>query len=94
MVFSLRRRICFPAGVTRTGGVFAALFDRPTVLEGGERGFAAWIRMFGSFALSAVRPAQRAEASRRWQDLARMKLFRNGAWTLDYRRLRMLAVKV
>ncbi len=73
---------------------FAALFDRPTVLEGGERGFAAWIQMFGSFALSAVRPVQRAEASRRWQDLARVKLFRNGAWTLDYRRLRMLAVKV
>jgi trans-aconitate methyltransferase len=73
---------------------FAALFDRPTVLEGGEQGFAAWIQMFGGFALSAVRPKQQVELSLRWQDSARPVLFRKGVWTLDYRRLRMLAVKV
>jgi len=73
---------------------FATLFDRPTELKDGERGFAAWIEMFGAFALSAVSPEQQPELIRRWEDIARPKLFRNGLWVLDYRRLRMLAMKV
>jgi trans-aconitate 2-methyltransferase len=73
---------------------FSALFDRPTELKDGERGFAAWIKMFGAFALSAVSEEQKPELIRRWEDLARPKLFRDGRWILDYRRLRMVAVKL
>jgi len=70
---------------------FAVLFDRPTPLEG-EQGFAKWIDMFGGFATSAVSADQRPELVRRWEDVARPMLFRDGVWTLDHVRLRMLAV--
>lgn len=72
---------------------FAAHIDRPTKLNNREEGFRAWIDMFGGYALSAVAPVQRAELMRRWEELARPVLFRDGAWVLDHKRLRMLAVK-
>lgn len=72
---------------------FAVLFDRPTPLEGGAQGLAKWMEMFGAFALGALTPEQRTQAVSRIEDLARPKLFRDGHWILDYRRLRMLSVK-
>ena len=71
----------------------ALLFDRPTVLEKNELGLASWIEMFCSFAFSAVLAEQHAELIRRVEELARPALFRDGVWTIDYVRLRMLAVK-
>jgi trans-aconitate 2-methyltransferase len=71
----------------------ASHFNRPTALEDGEQGFAHWIEMFGGFALSSVRPDQRQELIQRWNDLARPKLFRQDIWTIDYKRLRMVAIK-
>ena len=68
-------------------------FARPTRLDDGEQGFARWIEMFGGFALSAVPQEQRSELIRRWEDLARPALFHDGVWTVDYQRLRMVAVK-
>ena len=72
---------------------FATLFDRPTVLDDGERGLANWLAMFGGpcFALlpEALRPLAVADATER----ARPRLFRDGQWTADYRRLRVVAVK-
>jgi len=72
----------------------ATTFDRPTVLEGGDGGFATWIRMFGGFALGALPSEHQAGLITRWDALARPKLFRDGTWIIDHRRLRMLAVKV
>lgn len=73
---------------------FAALFDRPTPLDGGEQGVAKWIEMFGSFATGALAPGQREEFVHRVEDIARPALFRDGVWTADYRRLRMIAAKL
>ncbi len=72
---------------------FAVLFDRPTPLEGGERGLRTWLEMFGMFASNVLRPEQREELMRRIEDLARPALFHDGVWTVDYKRLRMIAVK-
>jgi len=72
---------------------FAVLFERPTILEGEDQGFARWIEMFGKFALSAVAAGEQTELVRRWENAARPALFRDGIWTVDYRRLRMLAIK-
>ncbi len=71
---------------------FAALFDRPTVLEDAERGLEAWIRMFGrqSF-LTRVPEEQRELWIREVERQCRDELFRNGSWELDYRRLRIRA---
>ena len=72
---------------------FAVLFDRPTPLEGGEQGLRTWLEMFGTFASNVLRPEQREELMRRIEDLARPSLFCDGVWTVDYKRLRMIAVK-
>jgi trans-aconitate 2-methyltransferase len=72
---------------------FAVLFDRPTPLEGGENGLRDWLEMFGTFANDILRPGQRNELMSRIETLARPALYRDGVWTVDYRRLRMIAVK-
>jgi trans-aconitate methyltransferase len=66
---------------------FATLFDRPTQVEG-EDGLEDWLAMFGGSMLgqdSGVH-LRRAIANR-----LRPKMFRDGCWTLDYRRLRVIA---
>jgi SAM-dependent methyltransferase len=73
---------------------FAVLFDRPTALEGGDRGLNVWLEMFGHFALDAIAPAQREELFRLTDQLARPALFHNGVWTIDHKRLRLVAVKL
>jgi trans-aconitate 2-methyltransferase len=72
---------------------FAVLFDRPTPLEGGERGLREWLEMFGMFASDVLMPSQRDELMQRIETLVRPSLFRDGVWTVDYKRLRMIAVK-
>ena len=63
---------------------FATLFDRPTQVEG-EDGLEDWLKMFaGSMAGS---DEVRREVARR----LRPKMFGDGVWTLDYRRLRAIA---
>jgi trans-aconitate methyltransferase len=66
---------------------FATLFDRPTRVEG-EDGMEDWLTMFGGplvgeHGASAIR---REVANR-----LRPKMFQDGAWTLDYRRLQVIA---
>ena len=72
---------------------FAVLFDRPTPLEGGEQGLRAWLEMFGMFASNVLRPQQREELMQRIEAITRPTLFHDGQWTVDYKRLRMIAVK-
>lgn len=72
---------------------FAVLFDRPTPLEGGERGLRNWLDMFGMFASHVLGPEQREELMERVEALAKPALFHGGEWTVDYKRLRMIAVK-
>jgi trans-aconitate methyltransferase len=70
----------------------ASLFDRPTVLEEGERGLENWIRVFRRTFIEkmgvAAQPWMR-EVERQ----CRADLFRDGSWVLDYRRLRVAAWK-
>jgi trans-aconitate 2-methyltransferase len=66
---------------------YATLFDRPIALEGGEQGLEKWLDMFG-------KPFQAGpDFVRLVEDHARAKLYRDGGWTMDYRRLRAMAVK-
>jgi hypothetical protein len=50
--------------------------------------------MFGRFALDAIAPAQRKEFYRLVEQSAGPALFHNGVWTIDYKRLRLVAVKL
>jgi trans-aconitate 2-methyltransferase len=72
----------------------AMLFDRPTPLEDQERGLLTWLEMFGGAVLSKVRQEMRGELLGRVEQEARAELFRDGRWVLDYRRLRVVAVKI
>jgi len=64
---------------------YAALFDRPTFVEG-EDGLDDWLKMFAGSML----PSHEARA--RVVETLRPKLYRDEGWMLDYRRLRVIAV--
>jgi len=70
----------------------AALFDRPTELEG-EDAMENWVRMFGQSFLQSLPEGEWPGIFRRVEELARPALYRDGRWWADYRRLRVLAVR-
>jgi trans-aconitate 2-methyltransferase len=72
----------------------AMLFDRPVALEGGEQGMANWLEMFGKPFFAALAEGAKPDFIRLVEEHARQKLYRDGGWTMDYRRLRVMAVKV
>jgi SAM-dependent methyltransferase len=70
----------------------AELFDRPTPLEG-ENGMEDWLRMFcGSF----FKGMSTEDATAKIREVVRVlrpERYRDGVWTVDYRRLRVVALK-
>ncbi|MEZ5352317.1 MAG: class I SAM-dependent methyltransferase [Bryobacteraceae bacterium] len=66
----------------------AFLFDRLTRTEQGPSGLRDWIRMFGR-----EWPREEAFLSAMEEKL-RPRLYRDGAWHIDYRRIRVVAVKL
>ncbi|MBV8550634.1 MAG: methyltransferase domain-containing protein [Acidobacteriaceae bacterium] len=95
------RRTFYPsvghyASVLESAGLevrFATLFDRPTPLEG-DQGMEIWLRQFKPYALELLPPAERRTALTEMVEQLRPVLYREGAWVADYRRLRIVAVKV
>jgi trans-aconitate methyltransferase len=71
----------------------ASLFDRPTKLEGGERGLENWIRMFRQTFLEKMGEPNAQQWIKEVERQCRSNLFKNGNWELDYRRLRIAAWK-
>ena len=71
----------------------ALLFDRPTLLDGGEGGLALWLEMFGDSFFAGIPAADRQRIVAGIEDRLRPVLFRDGAWHADYRRLRVVALK-
>jgi trans-aconitate methyltransferase len=70
----------------------ASLFDRPTPLEG-ENGMDQWLRMFLPSYLREL-PSERAdEVVSQLVEHLRPQLYRGGTWTVDYRRIRIVAVQ-
>jgi trans-aconitate methyltransferase len=70
---------------------FASTFDRWNRLEHPERGLREWLEMFAGPWFEGVPPDVSAEAYRRIEERVRGKLWRDGAWWADYKRLRVLA---
>jgi trans-aconitate methyltransferase len=70
----------------------ASLFDRPTPVEG-EHGIEDWLRMFCASYFQGLIAEQVREALAHLTARLRPALYRDGVWTLDYRRLRIVAVK-
>ena len=70
------------------------LFDRLTKLEDGENGLRNWLTMFGEKTLGAMPEDVRLRWIERTEETARTALFRDGSWYADYRRLRVIAVRI
>jgi len=71
----------------------ASLFDRPTMLEDGERGLENWIRLFRQTFLEKMGEPNAQQWIQEVERQCRVALFKNGNWELDYRRLRIAAWK-
>jgi trans-aconitate methyltransferase len=72
----------------------ASLFERPTVLEDGTRGLENWIRVFRRTFVEKMGEETTAKWIKEVERICRPKLFHDGDWVLDYRRLRLVALKV
>ncbi len=69
-------------------------FARPTQLDGGDAGMANWLSVFGVRLLEHLSVSQYAEAVRMIEDILRPELYKDGVWSVDYVRLRFVAVKL
>jgi trans-aconitate methyltransferase len=70
----------------------ASLVDRPTKLENGENGLRRWMEMFGRPLLAPVPEPQRDEFLSELEQRLRTECYRDGVWTMLYRRLRIRCV--
>ncbi|NJN20529.1 MAG: methyltransferase domain-containing protein [Leptolyngbya sp. RL_3_1] len=71
---------------------FATLFDRPTPLTG-ETGLVDWLQMFAGRFLADIPAEAHPDLRQKIQAKLRSRLYQNGQWFADYRRIRVLAVK-
>jgi trans-aconitate methyltransferase len=71
----------------------AAMIDRPTALDGDD-GLKNWVRMFGQHWLTQIPLDQHELFLEQVEEIARPQLYRDSVWYADYRRIRVLSVKV
>jgi trans-aconitate methyltransferase len=72
---------------------YMILFDRPTAQEGSEAGLRNWITAFYPDLISKLPPGMAEPFVQRLEEILRPELFREGRWTLDYKRLRFAVWK-
>ncbi len=69
----------------------ARLYERLTLLQGGEDGLTGWLEMFGDPFFSGVDAATRQTVIAAMSDRLRPTMYRDGSWYADYRRLQVVA---
>ncbi len=74
--------------------IHAILFARPTPLAEGEAGMANWIQMFASPFLAGLSNEQQIQIIRVVEKYLQPTLYQQGTWTADYRRIRIVAIKL
>lgn len=72
---------------------FALLFDRPTVLKGGEAGLNNFIEMFLYWLFVNVSTHDKMRIIKIANDKLKSDLFNGSTWIADYRRIRIVAKK-
>jgi trans-aconitate 2-methyltransferase len=70
----------------------AMLFDRPTPLEG-QDGMDDWMQMFCGAVFDGVPERESQELRRKVSDRLKPRLYRDGKWSADYKRLRVVAYR-
>jgi hypothetical protein len=72
---------------------YAAHFDRPTRLMDGERGIYDWLEGFASGFFAAFDEGTKRSAYSKIAAKVKPPLFKEGSWFIDYKRIRVLAVR-
>jgi ubiquinone/menaquinone biosynthesis C-methylase UbiE len=72
--------------------VYAQHFDRPTVLNG-DHGVNNWIEMFGSDMFEGIPNEKRADIIAKAEKAIKNKLYKDGNWIADYKRIRVIGIK-
>lgn len=73
--------------------IYAVHFDRPTSLEDGENGLKHWLDMFANDFFFELSPHLRSVIYKELMEQVKPALFKNGTWTMDYKRIQIMAVK-
>ncbi|MDO1446323.1 methyltransferase domain-containing protein [Rhodocytophaga aerolata] len=68
-------------------------YDRPTELADCESGIKDWLEMFGNAFFNDVPPAAKEAIKSEVQQSIKGKLYSNGKWYADYKRIRVVAIK-
>lgn len=71
---------------------FAHHFDRPTPLEGAN-GLSNWIVMFGSSMFEGIPDNIKTQIITNAENNLKDRLFENGTWVADYKRIRVVGIK-
>ncbi|UNO50902.1 MULTISPECIES: class I SAM-dependent methyltransferase [Alicyclobacillus] len=72
---------------------YAEHFDRPTAMVDGELGIEHWLNGFAEDFLVGFAEADRQNIIHRVMELTKPHLFMDGQWVIDYKRIRVAAVK-
>lgn len=72
--------------------IFAQHFDRPTPLEG-DNGLRNWIEMFFSNIFKGINENQKKDIITKTEDNLKKKLYHEGNWIADYKRIRLIGIK-
>ncbi|TVP59725.1 MAG: methyltransferase domain-containing protein [Nodularia sp. (in: Bacteria)] len=73
---------------------YAILFTRPTPLTDKQAGMANWIQMFASTFLKGLSSDQQKQVIRQVEQSLPEKMYCDGSWMADYKRLRFFAIRV
>ncbi len=73
---------------------FAAHFDRPTELKDAENGVKDWIKMFLNAFFQNIPESESETILEEIQEAVKPTNYRNGSWYGNYKRLRIVAVKL
>lgn len=71
---------------------FAQHFDRPTPLDG-DNGLKNWIQMFGSQLFAGVPEESREAIITNVENRLKDRLYKDGHWVADYKRIRVIGIK-
>lgn len=72
---------------------YAALFDRPTLLQDQAEGIKKWIMMFASDFFIGIKEVHQQEILKELTQQLQPYYERNGEWYADYKRLRFIAIR-
>lgn len=72
---------------------YAIHFERPTKMKDGEIGLAHWLKGFAESFFASLTDEEKENAIQKISAEAREELFKDGSWYVDYKRIRVMAIK-